>query len=463
MAPVPHPRVLAPRLLVGALAWSFVGPGCAGKVPPGAASPQGVAMGSWREWHTLAPLVEVASTHAPSSTVEALRRASKLLSSGKVKQADQVLAQAATGAGAHWIAVARADLAAMYFTVCIRGVAWRLSDVAPGGAPQATQRRMEYGEDTRLGPGDVSVEALLSGIEAALAAGVDALAVQARIARARVTAFASRCPPNEEVARRAGEIMETDLAQLAADGQLTPDLAFMWGGVQMSRYSAAAARPFLLQARAGGFDDPSVDFMLAMAALDAHELDQARKLAGEAEAQQKKLGHRTMQAEVAFLRGEIERAAGQDGPARKAYERALTLDPGHVGAVLALASLAGRRGGEEAAVASLGERLPRLLGTPTDELSARMAAGAGEALVAAADEPMLAQAVRDALITEIEADPSAPRRALRYFFAAVLEARLAEYERARGHALLAREELSEIAFPMPLDIEEFLASLDVAG
>ncbi len=380
-----------------------------------------------------------------------------------MRRADDVLARAATGAGTHWIAVARADLAAMYFTVCIRGVAWRLADVSAGGAPQATQRRMDYDEGTRLQPGDVSVEGLLSGLEAALAAGVPALAVQARIARARVTAFASRCPPNDEVARRAAEVMESDLAQLAADGMLTPDLAFMWGGVQMSRYSAAAARPFLLQARAGGFDDPSVDYMLAMAALDARDLDQARELAARAEAQQKTLGNPTMQAEVAFLRGEIEAAAGQAQAARRAYERALALDPGHVSAVLALATLARARAGEHAAVASLRARLPVLLGAPEDEVSARAAAAAGEALVAAASEPALAQAVRDALIFEVEADDSAPRRALRYFFAAVLEARLAEYERARGHALLAREELADVAFPVPLDIDEFLASLAAAG
>jgi hypothetical protein len=41
---------------------------------------------------------------------------------------------------------------------------------------------------------------------------------------------------------------------LAAENHLTPDLAYMWAGVQMQTYSGAAARPFLLQALEGGFD-----------------------------------------------------------------------------------------------------------------------------------------------------------------------------------------------------------------
>ncbi len=430
--------------------------GCGKTVTPGSANAN--AMGDWVSWGDLTPLVKVAETHAPKPTVQALREASGLLRDGKALSADRRLAQVAGSEGRHWIAVARADLAALFFTVCIRGVAWRLENEKGDGT--ATERRVDFDEETRIEPGDVSVEALLTNLDAAMASGVPALVSHARIARARVTAFASRCAPNPNVRTRAEDILESDLATLAAEGSLTPDLAFMWGGIQMTRYSSAAARPFLLQAQEGGFDDAAVVYMLAIAALDQRELEGADALAKEAESRFKQAGDRGQQAEAAFLRGEVARAHERVGQARQHYNRALKLFPEHMAALLGLTTLARDSEGANAAVDYLHSQLEHLFGLGAmDEPSLRGAAERGESLVILATEPETAQIVRDAMLQDIDGDDQGPRRGLRYFFAAALEARLAEYEMARGHAILARDEFNESDTPSPVDIDAFIGQL----
>jgi hypothetical protein len=248
-------------------------PGCRNSKPPaGSAEASATAMGSWTQWQDLEPLVKVARDHADERTVAVLEEVGGLLREGKAASADRRLASAADGAGRHWISVARGDLAALYFTLCIRGVAWRLADGDRGGA---TDREVDFSEERRIKPDDVSVEATLTNLDAAVSSEIEALGVQARIARARVAAYAQRCPPNPDVAGLAQQILENDLATLAAEGHLTPDLAYLWAGVQMTRFSGAAARPFLLQAREGGFDHPAVTYMLAVIALEGGDLERA--------------------------------------------------------------------------------------------------------------------------------------------------------------------------------------------
>ncbi|MBL8943703.1 MAG: hypothetical protein JNK45_11165, partial [Myxococcales bacterium] len=228
--------------------------GCRPRIPAGAATNSATAMGHWQAWRDLGPLVAIAKDHAPDPAVAALERASALLRDGKAASADRALADASGGAGHHWIAVARGDVVALHFTLCIRGVALRLSD---GTMPSPTDRQADYSEKTRVEPGDVSVEATLVNLDAAVNSGEPALSTQARIARARVAGFAQQCAANERVAEMAQQVVEGDLATLAAEGHLTPDLAYMWAGVQMTRFSGSAARPFLLQAQEGGFDHPA--------------------------------------------------------------------------------------------------------------------------------------------------------------------------------------------------------------
>lgn len=415
-------------------------------------------MGDWASWRDLSPLVDVAKTNAPKTTVIALNEASALLKQGKAKSADARLGKEANSSGRRWIAVARADLAALHFTVCIRGVAWRLSD---GETPEATEREMDFSEQTRVESGDISVEALLTNLEEALTDTNQALVTQARIARARVAAFAQRCAANEDVAGLAQRTVESDLATLAAEGHLTPDLAYMWAGVQMNRFSGTAARPFLLQAREGGFEHPAVVFMLAVISLEERKLDEADTLAAQAVEIYEQLEDPQNSAEAYFIRGEVAMAAEKPKTARKHYESALKLSPLHVPSMLAISTQMFAADRQADAVDYLHEKMPVFtLKGELDEEGARTVATNLEALVVMATEPVMAQLSRDALLQSIDSEPDPLRRGLRYFYSATLEVRLREYELAKGHAILAKEEFAESSVDSPIDVEAFLRRLE---
>lgn len=452
--------LLRPGLVTVALALGLgLGPvACKRSVPPaGEGQVSATAMGSWSQWQDLEPLVSVARDHADERTVTVLEEVSGLLREGKAASADRRLAAAADGAGRHWIAVARGDLAALWFTVCIRGVAWRLSDGQQGGP---TAREVDFSEERRIKPEDVSVEATLTNLDAAVATEIDALQVQARIARARVAAYAQRCPPNPDVAGLAQRILENDLATLAAEGHLPPDLAYLWAGVQMTRFSGAAARPFLLQAREGGFDHPAVTYMLAVIALEGGDLTRADELAAQATSAYAGLGEPEQEAQASFIRGEVARQREDPAAAREHFEAALARMPTHVPALLAIAGLVHETEGENAAASYLHRSLPALLlSGELDEARAREAAGNVEALVIVADTPFLAQLCRDALLLDIDEEPDPMRRGIRYFYAATLDVRLREYEIALGHGVLAKDELEQSDVPSPLDVQRFLDRL----
>lgn len=453
------PRRVSSTAARVALALALVAPACRSSTPPAGddVSSRATAMGSWSQWQDLEPLVTVARSHADERTVAALDEASALLREGRAASADTRLAAASDGAGRQWIAVARGDLAALYFTVCIRGVAWRLSDGARGGD---TDREVDFSEDRRIEPQDVSVEATLTNLDTAVSSEIEALQVQARIARARVAAFTQRCPPNPDVASLAQRILETDLATLAAEGHLTPDLAYLWAGVQMTRFSGAAARPFLLQAREGGFDHPAVTYMLAVIALENGDLERADTLASEAITAYAKAGDTDQEAQGHFIRGEAARQGGHGDAARTHFEAALERMPTHIPALLAIAELVHAEQDEDAAVATVHDALPLLLLEGTlDPDDARVAAGNVEALVIVADQPFLAQLCRDALLLDIDDEDDAMRRGIRYFYAATLDVRLREYDIAMGHAVLAKDEFESTGDPAPIDVQRFLDRL----
>lgn len=445
-----------------ALALVLGGAACRRSEVPAGAAGSATAMGDWNSWQDLSPLLEVARSHTSKGTVAVLEETAELLRDGKPLSADRRLSKAADSADRDWIAVARANVAAMNFTVCIRGVAWRLEDGKRGAQ---TDRAADYSEETRLSAGDISVEALLTNLDAAVASPVKALATQARVARARVTAFANRCAPNEDVASLSQQTLEADLATLAAEGNLTPDLAYLWAGVQMQRFSGAAARPFLVQAKDGGFDHPAVTYMLGIIALEGRELDVAEGYAVDAQKRYAQLGDTPQEAQSIFLRGEVAAARGDGKTARKHYEAALKKMPHHVPALLQIAAIIVDEKGEREAVRTLSTALHRFLPGkgPLDEPRAREAAANLETLVVMTEEPHLAQLVRDALLDDIDSEPDAMRRGLRYFYAATLDVRLREYDIARGHGALAKQEFAETEVPSPIDVQEFLDRLTEAA
>jgi tetratricopeptide (TPR) repeat protein len=424
--------------------------GPAGCLRIGARAGAEVPMGSWPAWQTLEPLLEVARSHVDDNAWQALEQARLALSEGKPLAADRELAKVASGSSRHWIAVARADLAALHFTTCIRGVAWRLPEQAGTQA-----RTIDFDPATKIMPGDLSVEALLTNLDEALQAAKpdSALATQARIARVRVTSFAASCPANDEVERRAVAIMNSDLATLAAENHLTPDLAYVWAGLQFQTYSGTAARPFLLQAREGGFDDPSVGYMLAMIAFEQREYDEADALAAAAAERYAEFGDPAQRAQCALLRGEVALAADRLDDARKHFTHAQQLAPQQVGALVGLAEVTRRDQGPLAAVEQMHGHIVALTGeTELDDRSAMVLVDTIEALVimiANGSELELAQITREALLMTIDAEPDPFRRGLRYFYAATLEVQLGDYQAARGHAATAQLEFEESGLPVP--------------
>lgn len=459
----PRPR-RSPLLLVAGLLTLALTTGCKGKAgrsPEAGSAQESAAMGTWAAWLDLGPLVEVARSHATAKTVAALEQAAKLLRDGKARSADRGLSLLADSEGRHWISVARADLAALYFTRCIRGVVWRLEDLTAKSTPT---RRSDFSEDTRIETGDVSVEAMLTNLDVALTVKDPALQIQARIARARVTAYSARCAANADVAQLSEGILKSDLATLAAEGHLTPDLAYLWAGVQMAEYSGAAAKPFLLLARDGGYTDPSVIYMLGVIALEQRELDPADAYAAESAAQYAKLGDREQQAQSLFLRGEVARVRKDPALARKHYEAAQKLSPGHPAALLGVTQLVLNTEGASRAIGYLQRALPQILLTgPLTGATLEAASSNLEALSMLATEGDIAAITRDAMLAEVELEPDVVRRGLRYFVAATIDARLGEYSHARAHALLARDEFTASEIAVPVDVNAFLERIDAVA
>ncbi|MGB1699788.1 MAG: hypothetical protein ACPHRO_07535, partial [Nannocystaceae bacterium] len=220
----------------------------------------------WSDWQDLSPVLDTAGPFVSKDVRKTLSAVEKLLARGSARTADKLLRPLAGGNDALWISVIRADLLALNFTRCIRGVAWRLEDREGDGS---RARVIDNDVATRLGPDDISVEATLSNLEQAIERSTSrAMTLHARIARARVTATVLTCPPNATVAELAQSTAQQDLAALAAENQLPPDLAFVWAQVQLSSYSAAAAKPFFLRALNGGFTEPTVGYMLSVASLE---------------------------------------------------------------------------------------------------------------------------------------------------------------------------------------------------
>ena len=80
-----------------------------------------------------------------------------------------------------------------------------------------------------------------------------------------------------------------------------------------------------------------------------------------------------------------------------------------------------------------------------------------------AEDPHAASISRDALLQSIDEESDPLRKGLRYFYAATLEVRLGEYDIARGHGVLARDEFAETEAVAPVDVDAFLEQLGSAG
>lgn len=420
---------------------------------------------TWAAWHVLEPLIRDAQYAVDEGTLKKMKEAAGLLNEQRPRKADAVLQSAAAGASPHWVAVARANLAALHFERCVRGVAWRLPEGPPAEADAIVGRSMDFDPDTRIEPGDVSVEATLTALDTAVQSAErdsqGALLRHARIARARVAGYTVRCAPNEEVAQRADEVMRADLATLAAQDELTPDLAYIWAGLQYELYSPQAARPFLLDAAARGFDDPSVDLLLASIAIDGNDFVEAKTRATAALEAYRQLGVAELAARALATRGEAQRRLKQFDAAASDFQAARKLDPMSIEAIVGNTRVVLARDGEVAAATALYGDAIALMGADTvDPETLPDAAARLEALIVAANADLeLAQVARDAMLREVDLDDDVLRRALRYYFAATLDVALGDYDAARGHAATAETEFESYGLEAPPGVRALLDNL----
>src|SRR5690606_18356389 len=161
------------------------------------------------------------------------------------------------------------------------------------------------------------------------------------------------------------------------------------------------------------------------------------------------------------LRGEIARARKDAKVARQHYEAALKLEPGHPTAILGIARLVLAAQGNSRAIDYIQSALPIVLLTvPLRGQKIGLAAGNLESLTLLANDMDIAALCREALLAEVEAEPDLVRRGLRYFFAATIDARLGEYNHARAHAVLARDEFRAAEVAPPVDVDAFLGRVE---
>ena len=415
----------------------------------------------WAAWQVLGPLLQDAQHQVDEDTFNALLESAELLVKDQAADARTRLQTAAAGAAPHWISVAEADLAVMHFSRCIRGVAWRIEN----GATEV--RQMDFSSETQLGPQDLSVEAMLTRLDEAVDAAQkqqrDTLLKHARIARARVTAYTSQCAPNEEVAGQANAVMRSDLATLAAEGALTPDLAYLWAAIQYESYSQQAARPFLLQAQQQGYTDPSVDLLLAQIALDSGNYPEAETRASAAHRAYGEVQSAPGRAQALAVRGESHRKREKLDEAKADFDAAIKLDSQNTEARLGRIRVAALTDGSAKALDMMREQILGLVGSQLDADDPEAIADAAarlEGLIIAINEDLeMATLCRAGLLHEVDLDADPLRRGLRYYFAATLDVALGDYAAAQGHAAASELEFEEAGVPIPDGVTALLGRL----
>lgn len=418
----------------------------------------------WAAWQVLGPLLADAQHQVDEETFTALVESAELLVQDKAADARERLQLAAAGSAPHWVAVAQADLAVMHFSRCIRGVAWRIENGAQ------SQREMDFSTETKLGALDLSVEAMLTRLDTAVEVsqkrGAKSLLKHARIARARVTAYTAQCAPNDEVSAQANAVMRADLATLAAEDHLSPDLAYLWAAIQYESYSRQAARPFLLEAKQGGFADPSVDLLLAEIALESGNFVEAETRAAEAEDAYATIEAKFGRAQALVLRAESHRRREQHAEAKALYASATRLDPQNIDARLGNTRVTLVVDGPSAALNEMREHILILIGGElADEgdpqpASVAEAAGRLEAFIISINEDLeMASLCRSALLHEVDLDEDPLRRGLRYYFAATLDVALGDYGAGQGHAAAAELEFETAQVEVPEGVTLLLERL----
>jgi tetratricopeptide (TPR) repeat protein len=415
----------------------------------------------WSQWGRLAPILLIASQRVqdPHSRT-LLKNLEKDIDRGDWRRAQLELIKKRDGVDRHWMTVIRANLAALHYVDCFAGLTLRL----PTAQTMVQARAIHREAPEKAEPGDISIEELLVALDEATLDQDFALQTQSRIARARMSAIVALCPANQLVAKRAQEQLAADLSMLAAAGHLAPDLAYLWAIDRLNQGLPNAASPHLLAAREGGYLDPHVDLLLAQIDLELGFLDSAREAIMRAEKHEPSEVGEAWLAEVLSLRGDIEWARNDLTAAKLAYERAEKLAPANPAAALGKARIAIHKQKLDIAVGEIRRAMENQASaeslTGDRQARERLTIFFDQLLLTIEREPALAEAIEEALVTDIHSDASPVRRAYRYLALATLNVRTGDLELARGRAVLARDAWLESGLPDEIESEAFMRHLD---
>lgn len=408
--------------------------GCAGKTPK---SEDPLTL-----WHQMQLPVKIANARVSSTQAQIFDRFKKAVQSQDYKKALALLQDPGLDAqGKPWADVLAGQLAGLHTQACEGGQWLYFGDPKKPSAPR------------------VSMLSVLDKLDALRDSNDKTLATQAKVASIRVMVIARDCPGARTVQERAQTELPALLEDLFHSQALTPppDLAYYWALQQLEKEEWAKARQWLVFANAQGMKDPRLTLALAQVDYGAKAYDRALQQA-VAGAKAIPKDFRQAIAEAWTLAAKSAWALGNTKLATQHRERALKAEAAHPGAwALGVRMLSAH---DESCESTLPVQLARLwklswAKEPTlfwllDDMLATLDAEAPEAL------PCLARA----LVWDIDQEQDPALRGIRYFYAATLDTRLGDFERALGRALLARSEFESAGSPRhPLPVQALIDAL----
>lgn len=409
--------------------------GCAPSYRPVTASP-------WGQWLGMDLPVKIAKSRVSKEQGRHFERFATEVQAGRYAPGLTALSLAQKDPkGRDWALVLQGHLAGLHTRACHEGQWLRFTPYHPKDTTQ------------------LSMIKLLDAL-APLASNKDeVLARQAQIAQIRVMVIARDCPGSRIVQHRAQERLPVLLGTLAdAQGAtLPPDLAYLWATLQLEQRQWSQARHWTSLARKQGFDDPRTTLTLAQSWYGQQDFARAQELAVK--------GANAIPESMASLKAHAWTLAARaalglnDIPlARRHLQRAYQAKADHPDALALEVRLYAKTPLDchETLAAKLAPLWP---GASTDLSS--LSWTLDEMLMQLdQDGPEALQCMAEALTWNIDGEAKPLLRAIRYYYAATIDARLGNQESALGRALLARGELESAGSPKhPFPVQALIDAL----
>lgn len=341
-----------------------------------------------------------------------------------------------------WAQVLRGQLAGLHTQACLNGQWLRFAPYHPKDTTQ------------------VSMITLLDELSKLSGHTDPVLANQAQIAQVRIMAIAQDCPGSRSVQERARTRLPVVLGTLAdAQGpSLPPDLAYLRATLALEQEQWGDTRRWLAVARNQGLDDPRTTLALAQSWFGQRNWARAQSLATQsAKAMPKTV--EPLRAAAWTLAARAAWAQGHATHAKALLKQARLAQPHHADALALVLrmhastplSCQGPLAKEIGQIWNLSWSAPPELFWTFDELLSRLDQ----------PDPDPLGCLAAFLIWNVDEEPDPALRAIRYYYAATLDARLGDPESALGHALLARSEFELAGSPRhPLPIEALIDAMN---